>query len=464
MVEVAWEGDKPARNSKPSNEPPIPRVGRVRQLCAMIESPDLRLVKNGVQAACEYLEANPKARRSSIDRLKRAVSTQLREKDTQVLRWIYKFAATTGDQSYLPYLIRQLSYDSQPENRTWAIAGIAGLGGDPRRVLQQSGDDLLPEYELAMALYASQHFKKSNVDAAFEHADELPLQWLGLLHGHGRTSLEDGQIRELTSSSSPKVVEYTIWGLRRSGSARLASVSVDVMDICSQAPNVRRWYYRLLASDPTSFDVYADSVFKWISTEDSPSAREGLARSMCEVARSSRFWRDVAREWSKTEIDPFVKRALVFHSDSPSLAVQQARYDLASPRIGVNDSRPAPIQLSIFHYSQERHIFMPQDNSVNIGVNSGTIGSVQGGRSTNTSSGDVTGFTSEDKAAALVLLKELKGEGDELERLAQNAIESAASDDFLTKAKDVVEVGNSVASLTERGMQALESLANLVGL
>lgn len=368
----------------------------VRQIEADLRSPDPRVAKGGVQAACELLEGRVVAARTRRQ-LSRALSTQLDSDDANVLRWNYKLIALLGDPTYVPYLQRQLGgRDLVPENRTWTVAALGTLAPDHLRVLYDVGEELTTAYALAAEMYGRSTSLRSVLRRGADSDDPLAQQWLGLLYGQGRIDLAPSILTALTSSASPEVVEYAIWGIRLRRAVGVEVIAVDPLGLRAQPVNVRRWYYRTVAQDPEARNAYAAQVIDWIEQETESKALEGLARGLHDSPKD-RFWRGVERDWRKQERDPFVLRALGVPVSSTELAADPAGAvpilldvdrplrlrELPGLRPPIASGSSIPILTSVLPptrpFARKRFIVL-QDNRVTVN-NSGTIGQVAGAHS-----------------------------------------------------------------------------------
>lgn len=361
---------------------------KLEQVLADMQSADPRVAKGGVQAACELLESRPVPARTR-SRISRALSVQLSSTDEQVRRWTYKLVALLRDPTYTGFLERQLAeVDMVAENRTWAVAAMSALNPNFLQGLYDAGEELTVPYALAAGMYRTTGLEEHALRAATNGDDPLAHQWLGLLYGEGRADLDRVLVSELTTSPSPEVVEYVIWGVRLRRKLGIESINIDPTSLAQQQVNIRRWYYRTVAQDPKARNVYAAQVIDWIETDPDSKAREGLARGLHE-SKKDKFWRDVHSQWRRQEPDPFVLRAL---------GVPVATMDLTAvtdpgAAVGLRLEVDRPLMLQALpeqvrrelaidpNTPIERHTIVVQYNPVNV-TNNGTIGQVAGAHST----------------------------------------------------------------------------------
>jgi hypothetical protein len=301
---------------------PLPRHGTLARIELDMRSRDARVAKGGIQAACEYLEASP-ARPATRRRIAASLSYQLGAVDPQVLRWGYKAIALLGSGEHQPYLRQQLGGgDLTPENRTWAVAALAGMTNDYRDTVYQVGDEQTLTYDLSAEMYSYTGRIRGNVHKAIDTDDPLNHQWLGLLYGDGRIELPASVLHALTASAHPAVVEYIIWGIRKRALHGASVVAIDPLSLAAQPVNVRRWYCRLVAQSPADRNAYQAQILDWIENEPSSLVREGLARGLHESPKD-KHWKDVWHQWREFETDPFVRRALGRRVSAAELALAE---------------------------------------------------------------------------------------------------------------------------------------------
>ena len=132
-----------------------------------------------------------------------------------------------------------------------------------------------------------------NTDSSLDH------RWLSMRHGKTPSAVPLAVLRELTTSDDELVVEYSLWASHRDPHANLGCVRVDPGDFGRLAPNVRRWYIRLLLRDPDNHLPYLD-VIKAAMTDESPLVREGVALGFGTVQMPKLIADDVIA-WSAEE-------------------------------------------------------------------------------------------------------------------------------------------------------------------
>lgn len=365
----------------------------VRRICLLLSTDDPRLVKNGIQSACELLEAQrPHLSRHQVDLIRAGLSDHLGSKDRWVLSWVYKLIGLLGDHQYTPYLRGQLlDRDFVAENRTWAVAALALVAIDHRKHLLDIGEELSTPYRLSASFFRPQHDTGRAINDAGNNDDRLAHQWLGLLYGETRADVPLSLITQLTASPYPEVAEYAIWGLRKRHQDSMSKVLISPDQLNAKPPNVRRWYYRMLLQDPSNIVRYSYQLRTWIGSESDSKAREGLAAGFVDVGVNAE-WLDVLRSWAQMESDPYVLQALLrkrvvasaIGSPPTQLAGQQDSrkrqrpVSLDLPYRSQSDPQRTRLRYNVSLFRSEVFIVTDRrDQRVNV-HNSGHIGSVQG--------------------------------------------------------------------------------------
>lgn len=364
----------------------------------LMKAEDDRLIKNGIQAACELMEKfGRQLSRGQVDSIRVALSAHLGNINPHVRRWIYKLIALLGDPPYTPYLREQLrSRDLVNENRSWAVAALAVVSGDYRPQLQLIDDDHTLTYALSSAMFSRQPRLEEAVRRASCSDDRLAHQWLGLLYGDGRAPIPVQLVTELTLSPYPEVAEYAIWGLRKRRMGSISDVAFDPEEVRKFEPNVRRWYYRLLLKDSGSLSRYSHQLRSWIELETDSKAREGLAMGFYGATLNAE-WVELLRSWAQVEKDPYVMDALLRRPDiartdrlgrdhrilptskapTPLPPDEAERFDPREPVARVSRlSRGRVYKITVYEGGT---VFVGdnRDQSVNV-ANAGSIESVQG--------------------------------------------------------------------------------------
>lgn len=276
----------------------------------LINCEDDRLIKTGIQFACELLERRRVVHPSVKEFIRSGLSRHLKSKDADVRTWVYKLIALLGDQSYVSYLITQLrDIDMVPSNRAWAVAALAKISSNFRQDMNAVGEDWTLAYRLSSAMYQNSGNISNAINSASAVDDPLAHKWLSVLYGERRADIPVELIRELTASSRSDVSEYAIWGLHRNRNGSIKQVMTGPQDVENKPSNVRRWYYRLLLGDGTNRVRFKALIEDWIEHEDDSKAREGLALGLGSLSFDP-YWNSILFEWRRNEEDVYVKIAL----------------------------------------------------------------------------------------------------------------------------------------------------------
>lgn len=472
---------------------PLPRLGTLARIEVDMLSADPRVAKGGIQAACEHLETRtPKA--STRKRISSALSYQLTATDPQVRRWGYKAIALLQSNEHQPYLRNQLAGgDLTPENRTWAVAALAGMVEDYREVVYAVGDEQTLAYDLSSGMYGSTRDVGRAVDRAIGTDNPLSHQWLGLLYGDGRIELPASVLYELTACPYPEVVEYTIWGIRKRHIHGASVVAFDPVSLANQPANVRRWYCRLVAQSLPDRNAYEAQVIDWIEYEKDPLVLEGLARGLHESPKD-KHWRYIWRQWRSTATDPFVRRALgcrvstqelaraerdraaglrPTHNVTTPLDVDRSLPFLESDPMPFRPGRIVPAAMTIHHL--ERLEYNVNTTHNNFYISGGSINSLQGsGNQVNTGS---THNSTADAAAALNALADLlraqsrlSSEAAEAEALAVEAANDGGTPDaaktpFWVRVRGLTQAlraGNAAIDVSQDLIDNLDQIVHML--
>jgi hypothetical protein len=414
-----------------------------------MQSHDQRAIKNGIQAAYEYLRSHPSTSIQYVKKVRYELSRHLGNRDPLVTPWIYSLIAALGDEQYEPYLRSQLkNYEFDPVNRTWAIASLARVSADYQQVLNSIDEDHALSYQLAAAMYQGNVNDARAVRLASDADDRLAHLWIALLFSEGRADIPISQVKELTGSRDAEVAQYALFALHRHPRTGIESVTIGPQDLMNLQPRVRRWYYQLLIKDPSNLVIYGSQIREWMASETHTHAREGLAKAFIGL-RTPAAWIHDLRTWAESENDPYVLDVLsqisVINDIIKARQLDEKDHATAaaytSSRLGsavdLPTRREVPMQvrrgLITISVAKGMTYMDMRNQSVTVSGNDNTIGSVQGAYSTAETKQVVSrGDVSQDSARVIELLTSIAvalrqqdngGEGAELLELAAHDIE-----------------------------------------
>jgi class 3 adenylate cyclase len=292
------------------------RTPAARWVVEALNSGVPRRQKWAVQSICDSLEAGWPIDVTRDPRIAAGIARLRRTSDTTVLRWLYKLVGLTGDRLWRPWLEGQLARDSDPENISWAAGALSTIS--PRSaalaVLDAAGHQVAgTALELAPRYFdGGPPVDDRLIRDVMDDDDPLRHQWLGLLQGKDPTLVGRSVVATLNVHPDPIVVEYSIWAVFRDPAGRLADLALKPQDVPVAPPNVRRWYYRLLAKDSAALMANYELVEHAVLSDDSPAAREGLALGLLDIYPGDWLARDIV-DWFARETDPMVRLALLRH-------------------------------------------------------------------------------------------------------------------------------------------------------
>jgi hypothetical protein len=358
------------------------------RIVALMKSSDSRAVKNGIQRAYEDLRARPNADANYVRALRRELSRHLEHHDPTVASWIYGLIAVLGDSQYEPYLRAQLAdHEFDPVNRGWAVASLARISTDYRRVLSSINDDHSLPYQLAAGLYQGRFRNARTVRQAGDTDDRLTHIWVTLLFSEQVAHIPLELIRDLTESPDAEVSQNALFALHKHPGTGIEAVAIGPQDLGDRQPRVRRWYYQLLAKDPANLDRYAHQLRSWMATESDTQAREGLAKAFVGL-RLPRPWIHDLRAWAESETDPYVLDALMqikSVTDLAKAAARQIQPATTAPEVHKPVGTHIHISNSVVTVVVKKaKVLEVNDQRVVISGNNNTIGAIQGSGSTAT--------------------------------------------------------------------------------
>lgn len=326
--------------SKGITRPPVSA-----QNAALIElmlQKDARIVKSGLQKACEFLEAG----HAFLDNqfLVFALYKHLGSPSIQVRRWAYKLAGRLQDEQFKDMLKERFKIEIDEENRTWAGAALIGLM--TRKEALAFIEELDQEFyeqpiELASKLFRRGEPLELPNASTLDKFERLPLsrKWLCILCGYAfgnprsiAKKFDDlDVVANLVTDHVPEVVEYAVWTLFRHprGTFRLLPKKPDEL---VEYANVYRWLMRLVTKNETAARSNRDLIAETMESKR-VEVREGLALGISKLTLP--FFNHEVLDWFSREQDQSVRLALVDHVAKRSAENNFARDTLRSVYAGI---------------------------------------------------------------------------------------------------------------------------------
>jgi hypothetical protein len=191
--------------------------------------------------------------------------------------------------------------ETDPENLTGAYGALSVIEGPmaaARRAEHGPLDPAAPAVRLAAEYFRdAPPVDRKLIDAALNGNDPLTQKWLSLRHGADVHSVPREVIRDIAATDDPGAVEYAIWATHRDRSGRLADLPLNPADIATFAPNVRRWYMRLVVKHADNLVPYSDLIADAMADPE-PAVREGLALGLIDVRFDGLLADDVMSWWA----------------------------------------------------------------------------------------------------------------------------------------------------------------------
>ena len=294
------------------------------ELLALLASGDPRLVKRGLQLICDAIEAGRRVDLARDPLLYAVISTLKSSADILVRRWLYKLIGLLGIRELVPWLEGQLhGRDEDPENITWAAGALIGIVGPTsarRKLTRANLNPSNPAFALAGDYFRyGPPIDRSILMKTLDQDDPVAHKWLSMRFGKDPDSMPKDVLPDLATSGNATVVEYSIWALHRAPGGRLSDIPIFPQDLDSLAPNVRRWYLRLLLKHPINTTPYADVITHAMSDTE-PFVREGVALGLLGSPIDRSLAENVA-DWFTREPEPLVRLAL-----ARTISENQKRY------------------------------------------------------------------------------------------------------------------------------------------
>ncbi|MEM9670716.1 MAG: hypothetical protein AAF950_17520 [Pseudomonadota bacterium] len=298
------------------------------------------LVKSALQNLCLDLENN---RHLSGEHRKRIVTSIFFAKDdtdVRIRRWIYKLIALLKIDEFIDDVSSKIILSEEDEeNLTWAIAALCGIADSSsvKKVLHKAKNRSLKTfYQLPALLYSNSNIQIDRRAKIIKDVENRPLaaKWLSLLFGYNRNSVEifleyepKDVVRTFNKHDNSEVAEYSIWALFKSRHGRIGDCCLCLDDIQTYPSNMRRWLYRLMSKDASSFSQCREYLIEAIDKEgEILTAREGLALGLGKAADSELADKIVSWFWSeqtdtvRIALLPYIFSQSEVHDDCQDIA------------------------------------------------------------------------------------------------------------------------------------------------
>jgi hypothetical protein len=212
-----------------------------------------------------------------------------------------------------------------------ALIGVAG-DRDLDQVFRESGLSNSLPLLLAGQLYANPKWTTDNYRPLLvpENSDRITMKWAVLLVAYGKappnlfSPRHDNRILlgDLNSHDVDEVAEHSTWALFEHPEYGAADYKIDLHKVPTLPPNVKKWAFRLLMTDPVVSRIDCDALGQFRRDEDLP-AREGLALGLDSFTAEGSH--QVVLEWYEAEREEAVREILLEH-----MARQSGNADYAS--------------------------------------------------------------------------------------------------------------------------------------
>ena len=298
----------------------------------LLDSDEERYEKQGLQKLCDLLERGHIFNSEERFELDSRLSKFERSPYILVRRWLYKVIGLYNDKYYLPLLIGKLSTEDDLENQSWIVAALYRLTEGQNAYKLISKSEISSTTLISAGYFQPQLLpkRKENIIRIFDANEALSLKWFSLLYGNSlpNFSIDKAKLKDfltrLNLHDNNQVAEYSIWALHKSSEGSFADSLILPHQISAQAPNVRRWLYRLITKDKKSIGINYDLIKQSINSEKDISARDGLASGLGKFAGEKQIV-ELYSYWFSIEKNSFVRIQLLLNIAANAKTVPQYR-------------------------------------------------------------------------------------------------------------------------------------------
>ncbi len=307
-----------------------PQEAAYLELLLSDRNPDNK--KLGLQRLCKHYRANFAV--ANADRFLAQLQYLLEDADPKVVRWALNAMALLGTQRHLPAVKRTTGHYLLDEDIAAAgFSAITAIGGSD--ALRAFLDEFHLPLEGATLLAAAQQSPSLAGELATRRIDlgvagPVELRLASILIGVGKAPehmfsakhLNADVIGDLNTHPDPIVAQYSVWATYENPSLGVNNLRVQNKDIATFPPNVRKYLYRLLASNN---DVAARNFDALVigSEDDDEAAREGLAIGIKNIFVDGLD--TLTHEWLRDEESEVVRQRLIEHMAAQSLRSERYR-------------------------------------------------------------------------------------------------------------------------------------------
>ena len=277
-------------------------------------------IKRGLQRLCGHLEAGRRIPES--EELRQLTRSLLWDVDSIVRMYAFKAIGLFGNPDDAEIVVARLKHEQDFETQTWGMAALIGVAGDKDldTVFRETGLDNSLPLLLAGQLYANPKWTTDNYRPIVvpEGSDRITMKWAVLLVAYNKapenlfSPRHDNRVflGELNSHDVDEVAEHSTWALFEHPAYGVDDYQIDLHKVPKLPPNVKKWAYRLLMTDPEGAKIDCAALSQLRKDRDLP-AREGLALGLDRftVEGASR----VVLEWYEGEREEPVREILLEH-------------------------------------------------------------------------------------------------------------------------------------------------------
>lgn len=311
----------------------------IRALLAAKNAP--HQIKRGLQRLCGHLE---KGRRfAESQNLRQLAVGLLWDENVYVRMYAFKALGLFRQPEDSNAIVGRLKIEQDFETQTWGMAALIGVAGDRDidQVFRESGLDNSLPLLLAGQLYANPKWTRDNYRPLLvpENSDRITMKWAVLLVAYGKappnlfSPRHDNRLLlgELNTHDIDEVAEHSTWALFEHPDYGPADYKVDLHNVPRLPPNVKKWAFRLLMSDPTGSGIDCDALAQ-LRRDPDVAAREGLALGLDAFGDEGAD--QVILEWYEAERDDAVKDILLEHMASAPVNADYSEAVLKAFEIG----------------------------------------------------------------------------------------------------------------------------------
>ncbi|MCB1563866.1 MAG: hypothetical protein KDJ75_09855, partial [Alphaproteobacteria bacterium] len=255
-----------------------------------------------------------------------AVKGLLQSSNKRVRRWAFNAIALMGQRngrSFVPAVENAVKQSmDDPILLAYAVAALFSVTNDDVQTFKFLNDNGIP-VEGALLVASARFSQECAADLSkrkidIDTADEAVLQNTAILVGVEK--VPDGVfsdrhpykavIGKLNNHDDKLVQQYSVWAISENPHLTVSDLGIKIIDIESFPPNVKKWLYRLLASDTDNASQNRD-ILTIGSNDDDVDIRQNLASGLAESYFPE--LEDIVLPWFADEKDEEIKSLLLEH-------------------------------------------------------------------------------------------------------------------------------------------------------